>query len=330
MTSAISNITNIAYGLGGAARKGAYTALNQGQGDRSVGNPGGDLPPGFPPGNPLTTSNYGFGGSYGSYKSPEDVQEEQQAAINNLIDAAFGGIGRLGDIDKEAVNAFKNIDDRAEDARKSFKANTQIANMVSEWQPNQQKETSTYRAIKNRLGNGAYSSSIADLNEGMARVDDMNDVQTINTWKENIANIYDNLRNTLSSLASDKAELMNSVDDERSKLINSTWSAISNINPLLGTEENFKKAMNGQTVSTGSGTEKYSLKGFSTEKPDALKALMVDLEVPNAFNPLTGKYVRPDRAVNEANRIGNTGKANKASIAHREFGNEMDAYKRRV
>lgn len=270
---------------------------------------------------------YGGYGAYSTGKSPEEVQRETQAQINNL---GANSAARAGDLNTIAKDSLDTIKTQIQNNQDSYNYGLQQANMISAWQPNQQREQSTYRALRNRMGNAAYGANLADLNEGMARVDDMNDVELINTYKENISGLWDNYRNALTSLQSDYADQVNAIRDEFSKLSSQYWSSMSNINPLLATQENMTRAQNGERVSVGSGTDAYTLPNVDLRPSPELRELMVRLEAPNAFNPLTGNYIRPDRAVNEANRIGNTGKANKASIAHREFGNEMDAYKRRV
>lgn len=281
-----------------------------------------------PSGPPSTFSGYGSGyGAYSTGKSPEEVQKETQAQINNL---GANSAARAGDLNTIAKDSLDTINTQIQNNQDSYNYGLQQANMISAWQPNQQREQSTYRALRNRMGNAAYGANLADLNEGMARVDDMNDVELINTYKENISGLWDNYRNALTSLQSDYADQVNAIRDEFSKLSSQYWSSMSNINPLLATQENMTKAQNGEKISVGSGTDAYTLPNVDLRPSPELRELMVRLEAPNAFNPLTGNYIRPDRAVSEANRIGNTGKANKASIAHREFGNEMDAYKRRV
>lgn len=292
---------------------------DQSGGDRPWGGGGGTNinPPGYP--------YWGSSGGYGG-KSAEEQQEEKQAVIGNLVTMTGK---RLADMAANSMASMKPILSSYDENKNSFLRNSQLASILTEWQPNQQREQSTYRAIRNRMSNGAYGSDLANLNEGMARIDDMNDVELINTSKENSSQIYDSFRNAAIQLANDAAEQANAINEEYSKAQASFWSTLNNIDPLLA-EEAMKDKNKGKSVTVGSGTDKYTLPEISFEQPDDLKALMVKLDIPNAFDPRTGQYIRPDRAVNAANKIGNTGKANKASIAHREFGNEMDAYKRRV
>lgn len=280
-----------------------------------------------PPSSPYTPSYYGGYGAYSSGKTPGEVQEETQQQIENLAANTGQRAADLGDIAKDSLDTIKTNIQNSED---SYKYGMQQANMISAWQPNQQRETSTYRALRNRMGNAAYGSGLADLNEGMARVDDMNDVELINTYKENISGLWDNYRNALASLQTDYADQVNAIKDEFSKLSSQYWSSLSNISPKLATQENFDKAANGESVTVGEGTDAYTLPATNIKPSAELQELMVRLQMPDAFNPLTGHYVRPDRAVNAANAISNTGNGNKVSAAHRAFGDEMDAYRRRV
>ena len=278
-----------------------------------------------------TTNNYplgGYGGSGYGYggKSAEDQQKELQAAINNFV---TNSSNRFGDLVTISENSLGTIGKTAEENKNSYLRAMQLINQLNDWQPNQQREQSVYRAIKNRMGNALNGSAFADLNEGMSRYDDMADVELMKSIKENGSSAFDNFRNAQISLYGDNEDQINAIQDEFSKFKSSFHSTLSSLNSLLDAEA-LKEKNKGKSVTVGSGTDKYTMPAINLEIPDNLRALMVSLDIPNAFDPFTGKYIRPDRAVNEANKIGNTGRANKASIAHREFGNEMDAYKRRV
>ena len=125
------------------------------------------------------------------------------------------------------------------------------------------------------MGNSAYGSAIQDLAEGMTRVDDMNDVELINTWKQNENNAYNNWFQANQSLVNDWNDQVASTNeefsqfdadyadqisklradfaDEQSKLFSQYWSSLSNINPQLATEENLEKAAQNASGKTATG-----------------------------------------------------------------------------
>ena len=174
----------------------------------------------------------GGGGGYSSSKSPEDVQKETQNQIWNTQANYFK---RRGDMDKLSKDSLGNIE-------KQMKANDALLRQQNaqnqrsiQWQPNQQREQSTLMALRNRMGNAAYGSSLVDLREGMGRVDDMNDNALIESWRQNADNAYSNWFQANAQLVSDYNDQAMSDEDEYSKLYSQYWSAMSNLNPMLAT-----------------------------------------------------------------------------------------------
>lgn len=193
-------------------------------------------------------SNWGGGGSGSgsgySGKTPEELQKETQAQINNAGDNYNQ---RAKDLGKQGKAALKDIERgiKANDAL--FKEQQRQIETSIQWQPNQQKEQSTLAALRNRMGNAAYGSGIVDLIEGMSRVDDMNDVQLIETDKQNRNAAYNNWYQANESLLSDYNKQVNAINDEFSKLYSQYFSALSNINPLLASKKNIDKAAGNAT-----------------------------------------------------------------------------------
>ena len=272
-------------------------------------------------------SGYGYGGGGYGGKSPAEVQEETQQQIYNLGDI-YGD--RARDLDQISQDSLGNIKNRINDNENVYKYGLQMAQQNIDWQPPQQRLQSVNAALRDRMGNAAYGSGMADLTEGMSRAEDMSNYEQIKTYKDNMRGLWTDYFNALSTLQSDYADQVNSIRDEFSKQNAQYASAISNISPKLGTKENLQKAANGETVTVGEGTDAYTLPKANLNPSDALQALLVTLEMPDVFNPAVSNYVRPDRAVNAANLIPHTGNVNKASAAHRAFSDELDAYKRRV
>lgn len=271
-------------------------------------------------------SGYGSGGSGG--KTPEQAQQETQAQINNT---AANYMARAGDLSDLGTQNLQSIFDQGEQNKSLFNQ-TRRQNMKQvEWQPNQQKEQSTLQALRNRMGNGALGSGIVDLMEGIGRVDDMNDVNLINTWKQNEDAAYNNWFQANEDLIADYIDQMTAIEDEFSKLRSQYWSTMSNINPLLATEENLKKSANGESVTVGEDTDAYTLPaGTKLEPNEALKALLKSPDRASAVNPRTKDFVRPDRAVTAANAIPNTGTRNQSTAANRGYLDNLNVYQRRV
>lgn len=271
---------------------------------------------------------YGGYGGGGSGKSAEQVQEETQAQIDNT---AANYANRGGDLSDLGQQNLESIQAQINQNQALYDQNRRQAMQQVEWQPNQQREQSTLAALRNRMGNAAYGSSLTDLMEGLGRVDDMNDVSLINTWKQNSNAAYDNWFQANEDLVADYIDQITAIQDEFSKLYSQYWSTMSNINPLLATEENLKKSAGGEQVSVGEGTDAYTLpSGIKLEPSESLQALLKAPERASAVNPYTRDYVRPDRAVTAANAIGNTGTRNRATAANRGFLDNLNVYQRRV
>lgn len=271
---------------------------------------------------------YGGYGGYGGGKSAADIQEETQTQINNTA-ANYGQRGKdLSDLSKQNLG---NIQSQI-DQNQALYNQTRRQNMRQvEWQPNQQREQSTLSALRTRAGNGLYGSGLTDLMEGIGRVDDMNDVQLINTFKQNSNAAYDNWFQANEDLVSDYIDQMTAIQDEFSKLYSQYWSTMSNINPLLATEENMRKAAGGESASIGEGTDAYTLPAGTSIKPsDELQALLKAPERASAVNPYTRDFIRPDRAVTAARAIPNTGSANRSTAANQGYLDNLDIYQRRV
>lgn len=274
------------------------------------------------------SGGYSWFGSGSGGKTPEQQQEETQAQIGNTT---ANYLGRADDLSDLGTQNLQSIFDQGEQNKALFNATRRQNNRQVQWQPNQQREQSTLAALRNRMGNSAYGSSLTDLMEGLGRVDDMNDVDLINTWKQNSDAAYENWFQANEDLIADYIDQVTAIQDEFSKLYSQYWSTMSNINPLLVTKENMEKARKGEEVTVGEGTDAYTLPSLAGMEPsEALKKMLQIPERASAVNPYTRGYVRPDRAVTAANAIGNTGTRNQATAANRGFLDNLNVYQRRV
>jgi len=199
------------------------------------------------------------GGNY--QKRKNDIDKITKGRKNDLEKTATQ---RKADMDKIAKQQLGNIKQQQEANDAALATNQRNIMQQVSWQPNQQKEQSTLMALRNRMGNAAYGSGIQDLAEGMGRVDDMNDVELINTWKQNENAAYSNwfqanqsligdyndqiasIEDEYSQFAADYSDQMSKLNrdyqDEVSQLYSQYWSTMSNVNPELATASNLKKA----------------------------------------------------------------------------------------
>ena len=181
----------------------------------------------------------GRGGGGGGGSTPKSEQKKIQAQINNQGDIYAKRADDLGDI---GAKQLQNIQKQMDANNSLFVQQKRKINTNVQWQPNQQKEQSTLMALRNRMGNSAYGSAIQDLREGLGRVDDMNDVELINAYKQNLDTANENWFQANSALAADYNDQIASLKDEYSKLYSNYWTGVSNINPQLATKKNMAKA----------------------------------------------------------------------------------------
>ena len=189
----------------------------------------------------------------------------------------FKGIikGRAKEMSEIGADQLKNIQKQRTANNKALEQNRRNIMKSVQWQPNQQKEQSMLMALRNRMGNAAYGSGIQDLLEGMQRIDDMNDVELIDAWRQNENNAYENWRQAEQGLIADYDDQVASILDEFSQfnadsndnLSKMKWdyndeissgyaqyaTSLSNIDPLLASRNNIRKA-----AKNANGTSKES------------------------------------------------------------------------
>ena len=277
---------------------------------------------------PWGYGGYGGFGSSGGGKTPEEIQKETQAQIDNTA-GNFGNRGK--DLSELGQMNLGNIKDQIAQNTALYNANRRQANRQVEWQPNQQRQQSVLGALKDKMGNAIYGSGFVDLMEGLARVDDMNDVSLINAWTQSDNSLFDNWFQSNEDLISDYVEQVTAIKDEFSKLYSQYWSTISNINPLLAAANNIAKSAKGESSSVGEGTDAYTLPGALNLLPtEELQKMFEIPERASAINPYTRNYVRPDRDVTTYNSLSNTGTRNQSTAANRGFLDNLNVYQRRV
>lgn len=273
----------------------------------------------------------GLGGGGGGYSGPsaEETQRKKQAQLDNL-----GGIHgkrnrERNDITKDQLQSIQG----QIDANKNTYLQASGNNMKSIlWQPQQQRQQSTLMALRNRMGNSAWGSSLVDLAEGMGRVDDMADVELINNWKQNEDNIYNNYVQAGNALLADYSEAVNAARDEQSKAEASYWTAVSDIDPELASEENIKASMAGEESEHGEGTDYLKLSGNKdiSLPPELQELFNANKDLINPTNPKTAKNVRDDKQETSYTINPWGGNANRHTAANTAFNDNLDAYRVRV
>ena len=308
-----------------------------------------------------TTTNSGSkssssgSGSSSSKKDAKEQQKKNQASYNNIgdiyqkasdttnstyqkqknrLDTIYNA--RYKDIVSESQDQLNTITQQRE-ANDSELAEIRRQNMQAvQWQPNQQKEQSTLAALRNRMGNAAYGSAIQDLAEGMQRVDDMNDVELINTWKQNDNSAYNNwyqadtsliadyndqitqIQDTLSNLRSDyrtdRSNIMKNLDTAISDLQLQYATTLNNANPLLATKKNLSKSAKNYETTQTSAYKKAA---------KALKAAKAAQERINEVYGSTSKTAKSSKAKAEAEAKANQ-EQNKWAKSHKKAATKME------
>ena len=255
------------------ARADVGLSKSSGKGDPGLtkgGTTGGSTPSG---GN----GGYGGGGGGRSYSrggggggTSKKEQKKLQATINNLGNI-YGN--KKNQLEKDTDASLNNINQKRSANDATLKQqNAQIMKSV-EWQPQQQKEQSTLTSLRDRMGNSAYGSAIVDLQEGMHRVDDMADVQLINTWKQNSDNAYNNWYQADSELVGDYNEAIADAKSKMSDLMNQYQAALNNVNPLAASKKNITKASKQAAVlATAKKTQKAA--AAAAKKNKAAQSLL--------------------------------------------------------
>lgn len=266
---------------------------------------------------PYGSGGYGYGGG-GGYSGPDPAQIQKQ--IDNLIANANKRGGDLGDLVADNLDSIKKQIKQNEGLYKK----TQRDNMLQlEWQPQQQRQQSTLMALRNRMGNAAWGSSLVDLAEGMGRVDDMADNQLINTYKQNENSAFNDWLQADTALKADYRDLVNQYRDEVSKLQSQTQSSLSNYDADAGSLSNIEAISRGETVTTD-GDESYTLNGAANLSPREFEAL----EFSEAKNPVTYDMIRkPDKQETNYNVNQNAGNANRSTAANNVFNDNLSAFR---
>lgn len=260
------------------------------------------------------TGGYGYG-SGSSGPDPAEIQ----AHINNLIANANKRGNDLGDLVADSLDSIKSQIKQNEDLYKK----TRKDNMLQlDWQPQQQRQQSTLMALRNRMGNAAWGSSLVDLAEGMGRVDDMADVQLINAHKQNENSAWSDYLQADTGLKSDYRDVVNQYKDEVSKLQSQTMSSLDNYDTSAGKLENIEAISRGDTVTTD-GDEAYTLNGATGLAPRSFEAL----EFADTKNPNAPDLYRPDKAETSYNVNEKAGNANRSTVANTAFNDNLNAYR---
>jgi len=179
-----------------------------------------------------TTTTGGNGNTMTVKQQAPDVDiDDVNAQLENAGNSYNNEIDRITKADKAARGNIQ--DQRKANAKQLLMKKNQI-NRKSDWQPNQQKEQSTYAALRRTMGNAAYGSGLADLNEGMRRYDDMQDKELIETWKDNQNNAYNNWYQANADLIADYNTQVAKTNDDFAAAYDNYMGNIANINSQLG------------------------------------------------------------------------------------------------
>lgn len=273
--------------------------------------------------------------TYSKEKEPIDT-EDLDAQLENAASALGKQNAATAKAGKDALNNIQ--EQRKNNAQQLLMKNAHLARN-SEWQPNQQKEQSVLSNMRRTMGNAAYGSGLQDLQEGMARFDDMADVELINTWKENQDEAYNNWYQANSDLISDYNEQVIRTNSAFDEAYNNYLGNIANINSKLGKQaydpNNAGKKLTQQlgfdsdksgkidededegtitaTIAKNDAVDTYKMAQLLTMLKN--KASVNNPNIPDTGGNID--YIRPNNAIYARNAESNGGEVNTSAGAFR-------------
>lgn len=173
------------------------------------------------PKNDDTSNSYrgsGGGGSTGA------------SIANNLPAAAKSSTIALGDDLDRQLQIYDWAD---EDAKINAEMQARAARQkgASDWYGGQLNLQSSVDSLNNSMGNARNGSGLYDLANLTARVDDLRDVDVINTDKDNLNNIYFNLDQTLANNQNSRNQAISDYVSNYGDIIRNMASQSNGYNP---------------------------------------------------------------------------------------------------
>ena len=262
---------------------------------------------------------YGGGGSGGS-SGPTD---EQKKAGDNLAAIVGYNADTIKNKAKQGDKAFDIADEQSK-LMKLSQTKQNKRNAGNDWYTRQQKLQSVSNWIADASGNAMYGSFYNDLNDLIARQDDMDDVEVLNQMRENQNQVDNDYFEALMANNNSRNELYMDTEANLRELAADYAAQLNNIHPELAQDI---IDSDGKTLKIPYGSENKN------DKFDFLNTAYFDSNVRDAIEPeLQGLY-RPEDAASEAYRQGLVNRKNTSQnndSANRDYWSRVrQGYQRR-
>lgn len=262
---------------------------------------------------------YGGGGSGGS-SGPTD---EQKKAGDNLAAIVGYNADTIKNKAKQGDKAFDIADEQSK-LMKLSQTKQNKRNAGNDWYTRQQKLQSVSNWLADASGNAMYGSFYNDLNDLIARQDDMDDVEVLNQMRENQNQVDNDYYEAIMANNNSRNELYMDTEANLRELAADYAAQLNNIHPELA-EDIIDK--DGKTLKIPYGSENKN------DDLNFLNTAYFDSNVRNAIKPeLQGLY-RPADAASEAYKEGLVNRKNtsqNSDSANRDYWSRVrQGYQRR-
>lgn len=244
-------------------------------------NPGGGNPSGGYP-----SGSYGYGGGGGS-SGPTD---DQKKAAGNLGGIVGYNVDTTKNKAKQGDKAF-DIADKQSKLQSINQTKQNKRNAGNNWYTRQQKLQSVSNWLADASGNAMYGSFYNDLNDLIARQDDMDDVAVLNQMRENQNQIDNDYFEALAANNNSRNELYMDTEANLRELAADYAAQLNNIHPDLA-EDVIDSEGHTLNIPSGSSKKKSDL--------DFLNTSYFDEHVRDAIKPENKGLYRPANAAETA------------------------------
>lgn len=223
-------------------------------------------------------SGSGGGGGGGGGSSSGPTPEQQKAAAN------LGGI--VGWNQQTLLNAAKQADtifdisDQQNENMRNIETIQNRRNAGNDWYTQQQKLQSVTQQLRDAGGNAYNGSALYDLWDMIARKDDMDDVETLNTLRENLNTVDNDYFNAIMATLNARNEQYMQTESNLRELMGDYAAQLNNIHPDLAAP----------VIDTANHT---------LIPPSWITTSYFDGHVRQAIEPTEQELVRPDNAASE-------------------------------
>lgn len=278
------------YYSGGGGYYSGGTSYSSGGGGYSSGGGG-------------SSSGGGGGGGGGSDDGPSDEQKEAAANLGGIV-------GYNADTLRQAYdNAMKvyDVSDQQNEYLRDLQLKQSRRKAGSDWYAQYQNLQSTVGALADRAGNATRGSFLYDLRDAIARVDDQQDAETLNTMRENNQSVRNSYFEALAATNNSRNDLAQQTESNLRELGADYAAQLNNIHPDLAADV-------------------IDAEGHTLNMPDWLDTEFFDDHLREAVKPEDELFYRPDRANSTAWDKGLlTGDQNTASAANADYWQRLNS-----